>query len=450
MPRLSRPRSGRPPSSLPSAPLGAHSRPPSDRSGRRRACHRGVVSLPPPTVTRSRGRAGRFLSACLGRAAAALLPGCATIRAAAPARARAHPATGGRGQARRTRPGLRRRTVAGVLASALLGFAALLAAPQTAHAVDKEIFSRTLTTAPESATSTTVFGFGFFSGNQFGSFGTNAQRTIAEISDPGADARYLSRLLHRNPTNELLLSFSGAASEDRDLLDIEDFRARLTLEVGTTSYAGSSGSYSSTNREFVWGSTGLTWADMETYSVRLTLDVPGIDSIAVQQRRPRQHLLPRRGRDGDGDLRRGGDRQRDAAAHDQGGQCGQGAGPTARGPARRRSCSRDTRWPPGIRTPTASPSRPTSSTSTAARSRPLPAAIRTPSSPTTRWPPPRATRCPAWRRRWCRATSRVLRCRPTRRPPPAVSSGPTMMVGPGPPVSSSGPAPTAGRRGVTR
>ena len=279
MPRLSRSRSGRPPGSLPSAPLGAQSDPlPTDPGAAAPPSRRRE----PACVDRhpQRGRAGRFLSACLGRAAAALLPGCAAIRAAAPARARAHPATGGRGQARRTRPGLRRRAVAGAVASALLGFAALLAAPQTAHAVDKEIFSRTLTTGPQSATSTTVFGFGSFAGNTYGSFGTQSQRTIAEISAPGATTRYLSQLYHRNPTNNLILGFSAAASGDRDLLDIADFRARLTLEVGTTSYAGSSTSYFPASAEFAWTTTGVTWADMETYSVSLTLDVPGIDSIA--------------------------------------------------------------------------------------------------------------------------------------------------------------------------
>ena len=167
-----------------------------------------------------------------------------------------------------------------MLASALFGFAALLAAPQTAYAVDKEIFSRTLTTAPQSATSTTVFGFGFFEGNQHGSLGTNAQRTIAEISAPGEGTRRVSQLVHRNPTNELLLGFTAAGFGHRNLLDIEDFRARLTLEVGTTSYAGSSATYSSTNRNFAWATTGVTWADMQTYSVSLTLSVPGIDSIA--------------------------------------------------------------------------------------------------------------------------------------------------------------------------
>ena len=78
----------------------------------------------------------------------------------------------------------------------------------------------------------------------------------------------------------LYLDFSGGAAEDRDLLDIAAFRARLTLDVDGVSYAGSSATYSSASDEFVWGSTGLTWADAQTYTVSLTLSVPGIDSIA--------------------------------------------------------------------------------------------------------------------------------------------------------------------------
>ena len=57
--------------------------------------HRDGASLAASTVSRSRGRAGRFLSACIRRAAAALLPGRAAIRDATPAGSRAFPATAG-------------------------------------------------------------------------------------------------------------------------------------------------------------------------------------------------------------------------------------------------------------------------------------------------------------------------------------------------------------------
>ena len=65
MPRLSGCRSGWRPGSLPSAPL------PAPR------LHRGVVSLPPPAVTG--GRRGRFLSACIRRAAAGALLSLAAL-----------------------------------------------------------------------------------------------------------------------------------------------------------------------------------------------------------------------------------------------------------------------------------------------------------------------------------------------------------------------------------
>ena len=159
MPRLSGSRSGRPPSSLPSAPLGAQSDPlPTDPPGAAPSSRlRDPASADRHT---QRGRAGRFLSACARRAAAALLPGRGALRDAAPTGARAFPATAGRDAARPARPGARCPVFAGVLASVLVGFAALLAAPQAAHAVDKEIWSATLTAAASSTLATeTEFGY---------------------------------------------------------------------------------------------------------------------------------------------------------------------------------------------------------------------------------------------------------------------------------------------------
>ena len=71
---------------------------------------------------------------------------------------------------------------------------------------------------------------------------------------------------------------SGAGA-NRDLVDIEAFRERLTLHLENASFAGASASYFSVDNEFYWFSAGLTWADMQTIAVRLTLSVPGIDSI---------------------------------------------------------------------------------------------------------------------------------------------------------------------------
>ena len=279
MPRLSGCRSGRPPSSLPSAPSGAQSDPlPTDPPGAAPPPRRGE----PACVDRHprRGRAGRFLSACIRRAAAALLSGGAAIRDAVPARGRADPGSGGPGPSRPARPGTRRPAFAGALAFVFLGFAALLAAPQTAHAVDKEIFSRTLTVgATSSATSTT---FGFSEPQLPGSLGTISQRTIPEFksTDGSPINRYLTGLTNDNASGgTLLLVISGPGSPAPDIFDDAGFRARLTLHLGTDSFDGADATESD-NTDLTWANSGLTWADMETYAVRLTLSVPGIDSIA--------------------------------------------------------------------------------------------------------------------------------------------------------------------------
>ena len=85
MPRLSRCRSGRPPDSLPSAPRGAQPDPlPTEPPGAAPPSRRGE----PASADRHRGCRGRFLSACIRRAADALQLGHAAIRDAAPTGAR--------------------------------------------------------------------------------------------------------------------------------------------------------------------------------------------------------------------------------------------------------------------------------------------------------------------------------------------------------------------------
>ena len=249
MPRLSGSRSDRPPDSLPSAPCGAQSDPlPTDPPGAAPSSRRresGSVDRHP-----HRGRAGRFLSACLRRAAAALLSGGAA------------------------RPGARRRAFAGVLASVLFGFAALLAVPQTAHAqAVKEIWSATLTTGA-SSTAPTMFGYAFYgSGATFGSLSANS------ISDLGSNRS--SSALFSNNASGGTLNFA-ASNVDPDPLEHTTFRERLTLHIGTTSFAGANATLSSTNaltNILTWSNSGLTWAANEMIAVRLTLSVPGIDSI---------------------------------------------------------------------------------------------------------------------------------------------------------------------------
>ena len=67
---------------------------------------------------------------------------------------------------------------------------------------------------------------------------------------------------------------------NRDLLGIDAFRARVTLHVGTTSFAGANAAWVTNGNFFRWSSSGLTWAANDMIAMRLTLSVPGIDSIA--------------------------------------------------------------------------------------------------------------------------------------------------------------------------
>ena len=128
------------------------------------------------------------------------MPGRAAIRDSAPAGARAFPAPGGRVQAWPARPGSRRWGFAGVLGWVLLGFVALPAVPQAAHAqAVKEIWSGTLTTG-STTTSPTLFGFG--TDTPGGSLGTVADRTIPELQ--GGGARYVTVLINDNASGGTL------------------------------------------------------------------------------------------------------------------------------------------------------------------------------------------------------------------------------------------------------
>ena len=278
MPRLSRSRSGRPPSSLPSAPLGAQSDPlPTDPPGAAPPSRRRE----PASADRHprRGRAGRFLSACARRAAAALLPGGGALRDAAPGRARAFPATADRDAARPARRGARRPVSAGALACVLLGFAALLAAPQTAHAVDKEIWSATLTTGATTSPST-LFGVG--ASNFPGSIsGTAFGLDILELE--GGGNRSVIGIRNDNASGgTLTIGVEDFVSGTVDPLANSGFRSRVTLDVGTESFVGASATYGSSayERELVWTSSGLTWAAAQSITVSLKLNVPGISSVA--------------------------------------------------------------------------------------------------------------------------------------------------------------------------
>ena len=169
-----------------------------------------------------------------------------------------------------------------------LGFAALLAAPQTAHAVDKEIFSRTLTVGATSSAMSTTFGFDGGLNMIGGTLGNFAQRTIPEIksTDGTPSNRWITELTNDNASGGTLrIHFSGQGTGSTDIFDDAAFRARLTLHLGTDSFDGADATESGITA-LTWSNSGLTWADTETYAVRLTLDVPGIDSIAFNSAGP--------------------------------------------------------------------------------------------------------------------------------------------------------------------
>ena len=85
----------------------------------------------------------------------------------------------------------------------LLGFVALPAVPQAAHAqAVKEIWSGTLTTG-STTTSPTLFGFG--TDTPGGSLGTVADRTIPELQ--GGGARYVTVLINDNASGGTLRLF---------------------------------------------------------------------------------------------------------------------------------------------------------------------------------------------------------------------------------------------------
>ena len=302
------------------------------------------------------------------------------------------------------RTGAQRRASANLLASVLLGFAALLAVPQAAHAVDKDIWSATLTTAA-SSTATTVFGYADYTNSlpadSFGSLSADS------VSDLGA-TRSVNPLYNDNASGGTLTF--GVEGTGTNRLSDADFRARLTLHIGMTdSFAASAATYDDQHYPydytFTWTSTGLTWSAAQSIAVRLTLDVPGIDSIAFNSAGPDNtfylgdavtatvtfdeavyvdttggtpQLTIKVGSSDEVLSYSLGYRHGGARVHRiHGGLRGHGH----RRPLHRGGQAR---------------------ASMAARSRPPRTNIRTPSSPTPRWPPPRATRCPVWRSRWCR------------------------------------------------
>ena len=161
---------------------------------------------------------------------------------------------------------------AGALAFVLLGFAALLAAPQTAHAVDKEIWSATLTAAASSTS--TEFGY------ERAQFGTLSSEGPLPGLQTDIGPRYVYSLTNDHGilggTLQLTVDFEGTGRTDP--LENTEFRARLTLDLDTSSFSG--GTYASIPNSVKWLNSGLTWTAGQMIAVSLKLDVPGISSIA--------------------------------------------------------------------------------------------------------------------------------------------------------------------------
>ena len=162
--------------------------------------------------------------------------------------------------------------------------AALLAVPQAAHAVDKEIWSATLTTGA-TTTSTTVFGYERHRGDPPTLIGSLSPDSISGL---GAD-RSSRALYNDNASGGTLRFHPGSATPDP--LANATYRARLTLHIGMTdSFAGADATRgrlaNGLPNGLTWTSSGLTWADAQSIAVRLTLVVPGIDSIAFNSAGP--------------------------------------------------------------------------------------------------------------------------------------------------------------------
>ena len=164
-----------------------------------------------------------------------------------------------------------RRAAAGLF----LFFLALLGIQGVAHA-QQEIYSGTLTVG---ATSTQPNLFGFNGGHTdgtdiLGNMGSDIERFIPELDVNNRDSFFPTLSLLTNENGTLILEFVDVKDSH---LDDETFRARLTLHINTTAFAMADASWRSSfdqQSTFTWTNSGLTWADSETYSVRITLAYP--------------------------------------------------------------------------------------------------------------------------------------------------------------------------------
>ena len=190
---------------------------------------------------------------------------------------------------------MRRRAVAGALAFVLLGFAALLALPQAAHAqAIKTIWDQSITVAA-TTTPTTLFGNGqLFPGSSHDGAetqGSSDRTQVTVTAFQGGGSRYIYDLRNDNASpGTLKLTITLPDTGTTELFDDADFLARLTLHLGTASFAAADATVTkgdtndiygvaSATPTFTWSSSGLTWSDMLVIAASMTLSVPDIESI---------------------------------------------------------------------------------------------------------------------------------------------------------------------------
>ena len=167
---------------------------------------------------------------------------------------------------------------AGALASVLLGFAVLLALPQTAHAqVEKDVWSGGLDVAATS-TSTTLFGY------KFTDYGTLTPRGPLPLLSSQTKERRVFEISNDNASGgTLTFSVDDEGINFTDPLSIAGFPARLTLHIGLDSFDGADATSSVAEQgesALTWSSSGLSWAAGQFKLVKLSLSVPGVNSIA--------------------------------------------------------------------------------------------------------------------------------------------------------------------------
>ena len=189
---------------------------------------------------------------------------------------------------------MRRRAVAGALAFVLLGFAALLALPQAAHAqAVTTIWNQTITVAA-TTTPTTLFGVGqLFPEGSHDPVSTGTDTALLTVpAFQGGGSRYIYDLRNDNESpGTLKLTITLPDTGTTELFDDADFLARLTLHLGTASFAAANATVTKGDTNdiygvadpatptFTWSSSGLTWSDMLVIAASMTLSVPDIESI---------------------------------------------------------------------------------------------------------------------------------------------------------------------------